>query len=59
MKVRQLIAELKKMPQNAEVVIQDHDHAEDEMNCSVCDVCDVSHTGLSERYNGPVVAIHG
>lgn len=59
MKVKKLIAELKKMPQNAEVVIQDHDHAEDEMNTSVGCVCDVSHTVLSERYNGPVVAIRG
>lgn len=59
MKVKKLIAELKKMPQNAEVVLQDHDHNEDEMNCEISSVCDVSHTKLSERYGGPVVAIHG
>lgn len=59
MKVKKLIAELKKMPQNAEVVLQDHDHAEDEMNCTISHVCDVSHTKLGEQYGGHVVAIHG
>lgn len=59
MKVKKLIAELKKMPQNAEVVLQSHDHAEDEMDGVLVHVCDVSHTKLGELYNGPVVALHG
>lgn len=57
MKVRQLIAKLKKMPQDADLVWQDHDHSEDEMNSTVGSVEDVSETQLGERFGGPVVAL--
>ena len=59
MKVRQLIAKLKKMPQDADLVWQDHDHSEDEMNSTVGSVEDVSETKLGERFGGPVVALRG
>lgn len=59
MKVRQLIAKLKKMPQDADLVWQDHDHSEDEMNSTVGSVLDVSETQLGERFGGPVVALRG
>ncbi|MGL5298804.1 MAG: hypothetical protein ACRC9W_09865 [Plesiomonas sp.] len=59
MKVRQLIAKLKKMPQDADLVWQDHDHSEDEMNSTVGSVEDVSETQLGERFGGPVVALRG
>ncbi len=59
MKVRQLIAKLKKMPQDADLVWQDHDHTEDEMNSTVGSVEDVSETQLGERFGGPVVALRG
>ncbi|MFB2875100.1 hypothetical protein [Aeromonas jandaei] len=59
MKVRQLIAKLKKMHQDADLVWQDHDHSEDEMNSTVGSVEDVSETQLGERFGGPVVALRG
>lgn len=59
MKVRQLIAQLKKMPQDAELVWQDHDQSDDEMNSTVGSVDDVSETQLGERFGGPVVALRG
>ena len=59
MKVRQLIAKLKKMPQDADLGWQDHDQSEDEMNSTVGSVEDVSETQLGERFGGPVVALRG
>ncbi len=59
MKVRQLIAILKKMPQNAELVWQDHDHRDGEFNSTVGSVEDVSETQLGEDFSGPVVALRG
>lgn len=59
MKVRQLIAQLKKMPQDAEVVWQDHDNSEDEWNDIVRTVSDQSDEVLGEHFSGPVVALHG
>lgn len=35
MTVRELIAELRKMPQNAKVGWQDHDHGENDLNAPV------------------------
>lgn len=40
--VRQLIAMLKKMPQDAVVGWQDHDHSEDELNARVRSVGEAS-----------------
>lgn len=57
MKVRQLIAKLKKMPPDADLVWQDHDHGDDEMNATVGTVIDVSDTSLGDRFGCPVVAI--
>ncbi|MBW3762759.1 hypothetical protein GL272_20070 [Aeromonas veronii] len=59
MKVRQLIAILKKMPQDADLVWQDHDHSENEFNSTIGDVEDVSETKLGEDFGGPVVALRG
>ncbi|HHQ4642206.1 TPA: hypothetical protein ACSP3W_000450 [Aeromonas veronii] len=59
MKVRQLIAILKKMPQDADLVWQDHDHSEGEFNSTVGDVEDVSETQLGKDFGGPVVALRG
>lgn len=59
MKVKQLIAELKKMPPDAIVVWQDHDQSEEEYNAKVFTVTDITGGHVSEEFNCPVVAIHG
>jgi len=59
MKVRELIAALKKMPQDAEVVWQDHDNSEWEWNDRVRGVDDTTDEALSEEFGKPVVALHG
>lgn len=47
------------MPQDADLVWQDHDHSEDEFNSTVGDVEDVSETQLGKVFGGPVVALRG
>lgn len=56
MNVRQLIAKLKKMPQDAEVVFQDHDNEEDEYNSVVGMVFESS--VLSEVRNKQTVVLN-
>lgn len=58
MKVKQLISILKKMPQDAEVVWQDHDQDDSDFNSKVGGVADVSDTPLGEDFGGNVVALH-
>lgn len=57
MKVAELIKRLKKLNPDAEVVIQDHDHGDDEMNGPVFVAEDSDSEILQERFSGPVVVI--
>lgn len=57
MTVRRLISLLKKMPQNAGVGIQDHDHGEDEMNGLLRSVEEASPTLKKERGVGVVLRV--
>ncbi|WP_161492368.1 hypothetical protein [Pseudomonas frederiksbergensis] len=57
MKVKELIGKLKKMNPDAEVVIQDHDHSQDEMAGPVASVTASDSAVLIDRMGGPVVTL--
>lgn len=57
MKVKELIRQLKKLDPDAEVVIQDHDHGDDEMSGPVFQVSVSESIVLIERMGCPVVIL--
>jgi len=57
MKVKELIRQLKKSDPDAKVVIQDHDHGDDEMAGPVVRVSVSESTLLIERVGGAVVTL--
>jgi len=59
MKVHKLIEQLQKMPQDAEVILQDHGSNELSNTDVTNVVTDESEGPLGKQLNGPVVVIHG
>lgn len=57
MKARHLIEKLKRLDPESEVVIQDHDHSEDEMNGPVTDVIQSESPILIAEMGGPVITL--